>query len=102
MSATAFPFVLALGAALLALWVHVRFPSLSAMSWRRVLVHVAFAFVVLEAFMPGAMGAALALETSAGIVLAVVGVALPALTYLFLSSLWLLRLAQGLLGGSFR
>ena len=102
MSATTFPFVLALGAALLALWVHVRFPSLGLMSWRRVLVHVAFAFVVLEALTPGAMGALLDLDTSAGVVLAIVGVALPALTYLFLSSLWILRLAQGLLGGSAR
>ena len=102
MSASAFLFVLAIGAALLALWVYVRFPSGASMSWGRVLLHLALAIVVLEALMPGAMSAALGVGTSAGILLAIIGVALPALTYLFLSSLWLLRLAQGLLGGSFR
>ena len=102
MSASTFLFVLAIGAALLALWVYARFPKLAATSWGRVLLHLALAIVVLQALMPGAMSAAFGIGTSAGIVLAVVGVALPALTYLFLSSLLLLRLAQGLLGGSFR
>ena len=102
LSASTFLFVLAIGSALLALWVYVRFPSLATMSWGRVLLHLALAIVLLEALMPGAMTAAFGVGTSAGILLAIIGVALPALTYLFLSSLWLLRLAQGLLGGPLR
>ena len=102
MSASTFPLVLAVGAALLALWVHVRFPNLGGGGWRRVLVHMAAGFVILQALMPTALSNAVEVGAPGVAVAAAMGIALPAFTYVFLSSIWFLRLAQGLLGGNHR
>ncbi len=102
MSTSTFILCLAVGGALLALWLHVRFPRLGDSGWRRVLVHLAFALVVVQAVMPAALRGAVAHEAPGTSVVAALGLVLPAFTYVFLSSIWFLRLAQGLLGGTHR
>jgi hypothetical protein len=90
MSNSFFTAALAAGAALLALWTHVRFPALAPERMGKTMLHAALAFVLLLA--TPAAGASLV--TFAGIFLLL----LPALVYALLSAIWVLRLAQGALG----
>lgn len=84
---------LALGAALLALWVAVRFPKLGPRTLIGALFHLAAALV---AGMPVApvMGRIVSTGFPFSGFVAVFGVALPALTYMFLAAAWLIRTAQ--------
>jgi hypothetical protein len=91
---------LALGAGALALWVQVRFPRLAPSDWRAVFGHLLASVLVIEFPMVRVMQMVLENENSGTFTLAAVGIALPAITYLFLSSLWLLRCAQQLLPGA--
>lgn len=90
MSASTFILVLAAGAALLAVWIHVRFPKLAPERLGRTIVHAATAFALLQ-LAPG-LGGSVALM--AGVLLFV----LPALTYALLCSIWVLQQAQAALG----
>jgi hypothetical protein len=98
-SVSTFVTFLALGAGALALWVEVRFPKLGPSDWRRVFAHLVASALVVQFPMVTGMQLLLANDGASWFALASVGVALPAITYLFLSSLWLLRLAQRLLPG---
>lgn len=91
MSNGTFALVLTAGAAVLALWIDARLPRLAPVTMRRVLVHVVFAFVVMQ-LIPAAS------TSSAAMYLALFGVALPALVYCFLSAIWFIKLAQSSLG----
>ena len=82
------------GSAVIALWVHVRFPKLAPEEYRYVVLHLMGAHVVARSVVPTGMS----LVASRPLV-AVFGVALPGLVYLFLSWIWLIRLAQQSLGG---
>jgi len=84
------------GSALLALWVHVRFPKLAPQEYRVAIFHLLGAHIVARSVVPGGM----TLFTGRPF-LAVFAVALPGLVYVFLSWLWLIRLAQQSLGGGF-
>ena len=88
---------LALGAALLALWSYVRWPSIAPRSFRRAIVLVLLAFGLLQVgTVP--LGAASGTSTMLA-VFAVVGVIVPALTFTFLTALWVMRLfAESLKG----
>ena len=82
--------MIALGAALLALWSYVRWPGAAPVSFRGALVRVVIAFGLLQI---GTVPLDLAGGTSAALaVLAVIGVILPALSFAFLTSLWIMRL----------
>jgi hypothetical protein len=98
-SVPAFVLCLALGAGALALWVDVRFPGRVKRSWKVVFCHLIAAGLVIQLVMPEAGTFVRDSGTAASYPLAAVGVALPALTYLFLASLWVLKLAQQLLPG---
>ncbi len=89
MSKDAFLFCLVVGAALLALWVACRFPGFGPSNLMTAFMHVAATFCVGFGLAP-TMG----LATGGGVLLAVFGVALPALTYMFLAGIWLMRTAQ--------
>lgn len=93
MSKELFVLVLAAGAALLAIWIHVRFPGLAPERIGRTLLHAGIAFVILQ-LTPGLSDSPVALL--AGVFLFV----LPALVYGLLSSIWVLKLAQTALGMS--
>ena len=81
---------LALGAALLAAWVHVRFPALAPERLGRAVVHAGTAFVVLQ-LVPG-------ISDSAGRYAGIFVVVLPALTYALLTAIWMIQHAQTALG----
>jgi hypothetical protein len=92
---------LVLGSAGLALWTYARFVARTPSHWGLVLAHLVVSATVLMALAPAAMRVALEQPLPASGVFAVVAIALPALTYMFLASLWLLALTGRLLG-SFR
>jgi hypothetical protein len=99
-SASTYTLVLALGAGALAVWVDARFPNLFAADWRVVFGHVFASVGVVWLAMPWGIqtvigsGVVLAYPTAA------ISVALPAIMYMLLASLWVLKLAQRMLPGS--
>lgn len=94
LSTSAFVLCLALGAGALALWVDVRFPGRVERSWKLVFCHLIAAGLVIHLLMPEVGTFVRDSGTPGSYALTAVGVALPALTYLFLASLWVLKLVQ--------
>ena len=90
MSNGTFVLVLAAGAALIAAWCHVRFPSLAPERLGRTVLHLAIAVVAIS-LAPNA-------ASSHSAFVALFAVMLPVLVYAFLSTIWMLRLAQTALG----
>lgn len=86
--------LVAVGMALNALWLHVRFPSLAPETLRAAILHMIAALVSLElvsvAFRLGG-------ASDEQMMVALVGVAFPALIYVFLASLWMIRLFHGMM-----
>jgi hypothetical protein len=78
------PYVFALAAALLALWIDTRFPKLAPESFMRRVAAVGVALVALEAT-PVFNGSAAAVYAT------MFGILLPALVATFLAAVWLLR-----------
>lgn len=98
MSREALVFCLVVGAALLALWIEVRFTSRHAWSWGVVAFHLLAALVVLSAT-PHLMDALFAKsESPARLMLALFGLFLPALVYAFTAAVWTLKRVQQELG----
>ena len=98
MSDATFLIALLAGASLLALWTFVRLPRLAPAGTRGILAHLVIAGIGANVGLPAALGMIAPIESRPA-ALAVVGVALPALSYLLLASLWLLQLGRQLLGG---
>lgn len=86
-------FVLALvgGAAVLALWVDTRFPSLAPEGLQWLLVHAGVALALMQ-LIPDSQG------SIAFAYVVVFASALPVFVYCFLVGVWLVRLWQGLAG----
>jgi hypothetical protein len=86
--------VFAVGAALLALWVDVRFPKLGPPSLPLGFVlHVAFVLLVCRVVVPS--GLAVTSGSSAALtLLGLFAIGLPGLVYVFLVAVWTLRLVQ--------
>jgi hypothetical protein len=99
MTATTFIAAFSVGAALLALWCVQRLPGFAPTGFRGALGHMGAAVLVLNLAVP--VGIVLAVEsgTTLGLLLGVLGIALPPLTYVFLATLWALRVAQHTLPG---
>jgi len=93
MSNEVFVLALAVGAGLLAVWIHARLPGLAPERMGRTVLHAGAAFVLLQ-LSPGIGDSPVALF--AGVFLFV----LPALVYALLCSIWVLKLAQTALGVS--
>jgi hypothetical protein len=90
MSNGTFVLVLAAGAGLLALWLHVRFPSLAPERLGRTILHAGTAFALLK--MTSLFG-----ESTAAFTVVFVFV-LPTLVYALLCTIWVLQHAQTALG----
>ena len=90
MSNGTFVLVLAAGAGLLALWLHVRFPSLAPERLGRTILHAATAFALLR--MTSMFGESTAVFTVVFVFV------LPALVYALLCTIWVLQHAQTALG----
>jgi hypothetical protein len=95
-----FVICIAVGAALVAIWVNTRFPTLMPWSMRRLCVHLVLAIVVVYAVGP-AMGVVGGSGLPAAALASVFGIAFPVLVYEFLVGAWLIRLAQAS-GSGFR
>lgn len=95
MSNGIFALSLVTGAALLALWFDLRLSKLAPAGLRSIALHALLAFLALQ-LIPGEAG------SGAGIYVALFGIALPALIYIFLVAIWFIRHAQGALGSSCR
>ena len=89
---------LAIGAGAIALWMDVRVPRIAPKEMRGVLLH-AFASLIVLHFVAGAIGP-LAGDAFVNRLLAMLGVALPALGYAFLAGIWAIRMFQGAYAGS--
>ncbi|HXH89595.1 MAG TPA: hypothetical protein VNI55_13435 [Gaiellaceae bacterium] len=95
MSNATYALILVSGAALLALWLDLRLPTLAPAGLRAIVLHAALALGVVH-LIPGDAA------SPAGVYLALFGIALPALIYVFLVAIWFIRHAQSALGSSFR
>jgi hypothetical protein len=91
MSSGTFVLALAIGAGLLAIWTHARFPGLAPERLGRTMLHTA-ASVLLLHLLPAVIDSGLSIQ------IALLGIVLPALTYAMLAAIWMLRLAQTTLG----
>ena len=90
MSVNSFVIVLCLGAALLAMWIVARLPKIGPASLPRALAHV-LAAVLLGLVTGPAMRELASLPLPGSSFVITFGIALPALTYMFHATVWLLR-----------
>jgi hypothetical protein len=97
MSVSGFVIALTVAAALLALWAIVRFPRIGPETLTGALVQVGIAFLAGALLVPTGMSSALAMGSPEGPLMAVFLFALPALLYLFLATLWAMRVLQQML-----
>jgi hypothetical protein len=97
---TTFVLFLCTGAAVLALWLVVRFPEFGPADLSKALLHVALSIVVLQLLVP-----AIHLVGSTGLpgaqLVVSFGIVLPGLTYVFVAAAWLIRAAQARLQGRY-
>ncbi|HEY8793232.1 MAG TPA: hypothetical protein VIL96_10145 [Gaiellaceae bacterium] len=100
MSASLYVIVFAVGSAVVALWITVRFPKLMPWKMAILLVHLVLAFLCVYAVAPG-MAAVAASGIPAPRLTSVFAVAFPVLVYNFLVGTWMIRLAQAS-GAGFR
>ena len=92
-----FVLTLAVAAALLALWCHVRWPGAAPASFVAGALRVAAGFLLLQF---GVLVLEAAVGVSFGVaLLAIVGIVVPVLTFAFLTSLWVLKLFADSLRG---
>lgn len=96
-SVTEFLGVEFVGAAVLALWVAVRFPRIGPKSLRSAMAFAAAGFVVMQL---ASFGVGLLVRLPYGTYAALFGCALPSFFLVFLAAAWLMRLLAGSLGGS--
>jgi hypothetical protein len=91
MSNSLFVFMLSIGSALLALWIHVRFPKLAPEHVGKTLLHTGIAFALLR-LVPGMI------ESPVIALITIVVLVVPALSYALLCSIWMLRHVQTAMG----
>ena len=101
MTFTAFVFIFASCAAMMALWIDVRFPKLGPEDLRDAMIRLGVAFVVvhvaaaLSDFLIRPLGAPADLWV-------LLSVAFAFLTLTMLTTIWVLKVARGMMGGSLR
>jgi hypothetical protein len=94
-----FVMILCCGAAALALWVVVRLPQLGPRDLRRALLHILLSIAVGYVTAP-AIGAVAAVGVPGAQYVGTFAVALPALTYMFLATAWLMRVMRDFFQGA--
>ena len=83
-----------LGSSVLAMWFALRFPALAPASLRSAVIHLVVAFVVGSVLGP-TLKVVPGLPSELSTLVALFAVGLPAITYMLLVGLWLVRLAVG-------
>jgi hypothetical protein len=89
--------LIGVGAAAIALWIDVRFPGIAPRALRGFVIHAALAIGAGQLLVPTAMNALLGAESPVLALVAIFGVAFPALLYAFLVGVWTIKTAQGFL-----
>jgi hypothetical protein len=97
MSPQVFGVALVISAAVLALWIYVRFPKLAPEQMLKIVLHAATAFVLLH-FVSGVIDS-VAGGPRGTVMVAVLGVGLPSIAYSFLVGIWMIKLFQGAQSG---
>ena len=87
--------VFALGGAVLALWLHTRFPDAGPAGPMTVMVHMFAAVLGARLIGPAALRGA---GSDAEVLAMTIGVVLPLVVYMFMSAIWLIRFGQAMLG----
>jgi hypothetical protein len=100
MNANMYVILFAIGSAVVALWITVRFPKLMPWKMAVLLVHLVLAFLCVYAVAPG-MAVVAATGVPSPRITSVFAVAFPVLVYNCLVGTWLIRLAQAS-GAGFR
>ena len=90
-----------LGAGAIALWIDVRFPRLAPTELVKSMLHVAVSLALGYAAAP-AIQMASASEDQRVVLLVVFGVGFPSVVYCLLSGLWMIKVTQRMLSGTFR
>jgi hypothetical protein len=93
--------LIGLGAGAIALWIDVRFPRLAPQELVKAVLHVAASVAVGYATSP-AMQMLVAYDDPRLTLLAVFGLAFPAIVYCLLAGIWVIKLAQRTLSGHLR
>ena len=96
MSVNAFIAATGVAAAALALWIEVRFPKLGPERVLSGLFHLLVASLAAHVVVPAA------LDSTTNKVVGVFAFALPALIYVFLTAIWIMKLARSAMGGAYR
>jgi hypothetical protein len=97
MSVGLFLILITAGAAAIALWLDTRFPKLAPKDMRQGLLHVGASIVIAQLAVPLLIKALAEAGSPLGILLALFGIAFPALTYCLLASVWIIKGLQGAL-----
>jgi hypothetical protein len=85
------------GAAAIALWIDVRFPGIAPRALLGIVIHAVLALGACQLLVPAGMNALLEAESAVLTLIAVFGIAFPALLYAFLVGVWTIKTAQGFL-----
>ena len=91
--------ILCVGAAVLALWIVVTKPKLGPHDLRRALLHILASIAIGYLIAPGIRAIA-AIGVPGAPFVGTFGVALPALTYMFLAAAWLMRVVRDFMHGA--
>jgi hypothetical protein len=97
-SAQTFALAVVIGSITLAVWLAVRFPNAGPSKVGYALLHLLAGFAAIRAI-PGLMDAGSGLTIQGKAFVLVFGIALPLLTYTFLTGLWVMRLLHSSLRG---
>jgi hypothetical protein len=89
-------------AAVVAIWIVVRFPERAPTEFRRALIHFGVSMVGMYVVAPILQHDLASLPQPFQMYLSVFGVLLPSLIYRFVATIWLLRLATGSLRSTMR
>jgi hypothetical protein len=95
MSSASFIIALGIGAALLAFWVQLRFPKFAPETVSWAIFHLVATTVLAQ--LTAAVFSSVDLQPR-GTMALVFGLALPTLVYAFATGMWIIRIAQGMLG----
>jgi hypothetical protein len=98
-SVNAFVALLCVGAAALALWIAVCLPDFGPRELQQALLHVLASVVVGSVIAPG-IREITSIGVPAPAYVGTFGIALPALTYMFLAAAWLMRVMRDLFQGA--
>jgi hypothetical protein len=97
-----FSVLFVVGAAVVAMWIVVRYPERAPTGFRRAMIHVVVSIVGMEVISPLLQHDVASTPQPLRLYLALFGVLLPTLIYRFVATIWLLRLATGSLRSALR